>query len=67
MITIIGEDSGGVFGGKRGILSTKRLPSLPLRIYFYNYLFGLDKHRNSGIFLLIRHKVVSGNNQRRFL
>jgi len=31
MITIIGEDSGGVFGGKRGILSTKDLQSQPLR------------------------------------
>lgn len=31
MITIIGEDFGGVFGGKRGILSTKTFVSQPLR------------------------------------
>jgi len=31
MIAIIGEDFGGVFGGKRGILSTKTFVSQPLR------------------------------------
>jgi len=32
MIAIIGEDFGGVFGGKRGILSTKTFVSQPLRL-----------------------------------
>jgi len=31
MITKLGEVAGGVSGGKRGILGTKRFPSLPLR------------------------------------
>jgi len=34
MITTIGEDFGGVFGGKRGILSIKKLVSQPLRKNF---------------------------------
>jgi hypothetical protein len=31
MIAILGDDFGGVFGGKRGILSTKTFVSQPLR------------------------------------
>ena len=43
MITKLGEVAGGVSGGKRGILSTKRLPSLPLRLIFCNLQHNKDK------------------------
>ena len=54
MMTELGEVAGGVFGGKRGILSTKRLPSLPLRYIFYGNPYYCNNNLPKTSYLLVK-------------